>query len=290
MRRRRRPPGAGLLAGLLLVGCNDAALYKLEADEDPIPDQPWLDFGVVSVGETVSLPLTLRNPGRVDITLTRARISDVEGAEIDPPLPRTVLAAEGSAGGEEYADLTVTFTPEEPGTWDGFLVVDLAGAVSERLAVPIYASAAPPELAFAPTVLDVGETESSPDYLVSLVNTGAGPVTLIGVVGPSGDWTVSGLTDGLTVAPGESQDFTVSAATPDRSVESLEVQAASGDTWALELRANACDLEPVNVQDLDEDGLSPCGGDCDDQDPDVRAGLPDEPGDGVDADCDGEDG
>ena len=288
LRRRRRAPG--LLAGLLLVGCNDAALYKLEADKDPIPDQPWLDFGVVSVGETVVLPLTLRNPGRVDITLTRARISDVDGAEIDPPLPRTVLAAEGRSGGEEYADLSVSFTPQTEGVWDGFLVVDLAGAVSERLAVPIYATSAEPGLAFAPGVLDVGETEVSPDYLVSLENTGAGDVTLVGVVGPPAEWTVSGLTDGLTVPAGEGVEFTVSAATLDRSVESLKVQGASGDIWSLELRANACDLEPVNVQDLDEDGLSPCGGDCDDQDPDVRAGLPDEPGDGVDADCDGEDG
>jgi hypothetical protein len=245
---------------------------------------------VVSVGETVSLPLTLRNPGRVDITLTRGRVSEVAGAEIDPPLPRTVLAAEGSAGGEEYADLMVRFTPDAPGTWDGFLVVDLAGAVSERLAVPIYATAAEAGLTFAPGVLDVGETEASPDYLVSLENTGAGDVTLIGVVRPSGDWTVSGLTDGLTIPAGAGADFTVSASTPERSVEFIEVQAASGQTWALELRANACDLEPVNVQDLDEDGLSPCGGDCDDQDPGVRPGLPDEPGDGVDADCDGEDG
>ena len=288
--RRRRRPGAGLLAGLLLAGCNDASLYKLEADQDPIPDQPWLDFGVVSVGETVSLPLTLRNPGRVDITLTRARISDVEGVEIDPPLPRTVLAAEGSAGGEEYADLTVAFTPAAAGAWDGFLVVDLAGAVSERLAVPIYATAADPGLAFAPGVLDVGQTAASPEYRVSLQNTGAGAVTLVSVVPPSASWTVSGLTDGLTVPAGGGVDFRVRGETAERSVETLEVQAASGDSWSLELRANACDLEPVNVQDLDGDGLSPCGGDCDDQDPAVRPGLPDAPGDGLDADCDGQDG
>ena len=68
------------------------------------------------------------------------------------------------------------------------------------------------------------------------------------------------------------------------------VTTGNGETWSMELRANACDLEPVNVQDLDEDGLSPCAGDCDDQDPEVRAGIPDVEGDGVDSDCDGEDG
>jgi hypothetical protein len=285
---RRR--SAGMLAGLALAGCNDAALYKLEADEDPVPDQPWVDFGVKTVGETASQTLTLRNPGKVDITLTRASFNEVEGVSIDPPLARTVLAKEGSADGSDYVDLILVFTPESAGNWDGFLNFDLAGAVSQRLAIPVYATGAGAELAFSPAVLDLGETSDSPEYQVDLLNQGLGPVTLSDVTLPADTgWSVAGIAAGDVVESGAAVTLTVSAATAERSVDALSVVDASGEAWPLELRVNACDLEPVNVQDLDDDGVSPCAGDCDDQDPTVRPGIPDVAGDGVDSDCDGQD-
>ncbi len=289
LRRRRGRGGLAVAGAALLGGCQDAALYKLEADEDPIPDPPWLEFGVVTVGESATLPLSLRNPGRVDITLTRATVNGVDDLALDPPMARTVLTSEGSSDGQDYIDLLVDFTPDGAGQWDGLLVFDLAGAVSERLAVPVYAAAAPPSLAFSPAVLDVGETGESPDYLVQLLNTGENPVTVTGVGLPGAAWTVEGVEEGAVVEPGSSLPLTIAAATSDRSVDVLEVAAIDGTTWSLELRANACDLEPVTVQDLDEDGLSPCGGDCDDQDPSRRPGLPEVAGDGVDSDCDGVD-
>lgn len=42
--------------------------------------------------------------------------------------------------------------------------------------------------------------------------------------------------------------------------------------------------------DADGDGVDTCHGDCDDARADVRPGVPDAPGDGVDADCDGRNG
>ena len=68
----------GILAGMVSIGCNDAALYKLEADEDPIPDQAWLDFGVVSVGDAAAACLPLR-PLRALLEVLRSE--DDEGAE-----------------------------------------------------------------------------------------------------------------------------------------------------------------------------------------------------------------
>lgn len=47
---------------------------------------------------------------------------------------------------------------------------------------------------------------------------------------------------------------------------------------------------PTEEQDGDGDGSRVCDGDCDDGDATVYPGAPDEPGDGIDADCDGEDG
>ncbi len=53
---------------------------------------------------------------------------------------------------------------------------------------------------------------------------------------------------------------------------------------------NDCNGQPNDSEvDQDGDGVMFCGGDCDDTDSTIAPGVPDYPGDGVDADCDGAD-
>lgn len=73
---------------------------------------------------------------------------------------------------------------------------------------------------------------------------------------------------------------------------------ADGDGWGDAdatspiVPGTDCDDSTLTLQqnDDDNDGASTCDGDCDDRDPSRAPGFPETPFDGVDSDCDGEDG
>jgi hypothetical protein len=74
----------------------------------------------------------------------------------------------------------------------------------------------------------------------------------------------------------------------DCAADALEVDD-DGDGW-LECEGDCDDSDTsLNLDDFDLDGANTCEGDCDDTDSTVYPGLWEDPSDGIDSDCDGND-
>ena len=78
---------------------------------------------------------------------------------------------------------------------------------------------------------------------------------------------------------------------PDETGQSDNDSPPDGIRDIREFLSNCIDYTlACSEEDADNDGFSPCDGDCDDDDEDVNPGAPETPGDGVDSNCDGDDG
>jgi uncharacterized protein (TIGR03382 family) len=286
---RRRRPAAGLLgAALAAPACQDAALTELKADSPPVPTPAWLDFGAQETGSVTPLSLSLRNPGAIDLTVTRARVEGAPGVSLDAPVPRTVLAESGDREGGDYLDLSLTFAPTADGVADGALVLDLAGADADALRVPIFAVAGPAVLSTAPQVLDFGEAAPGAARALRLQNSGSVSVALAELGLPPG-LVADGSAALGWLAPGEAMSLTLAWEGGAPVDDLLRWVTAGGAVHETRVLVGACTEDPVRVADDDGDGFTPCGGDCDDGDPSIGPAAPEAPEDGLDSDCDGAD-
>ncbi len=117
-----------------LLACALAApvLHACSCDQDAVfsatgalaIDPASLDFGPVFVGESKAIEVKLRNDGQASIAVSApSDLALVRGYAMEPK--ELVLPA----GGEAAA--TITFSPDETGTFTGTLVLGAAGATNE---------------------------------------------------------------------------------------------------------------------------------------------------------------
>ena len=174
-----------------------------------------LDFGVRRVLETSGVqPLFITNTGGTELQITELLFTDAVFALSAPgPLPSPGAPLKIAPGQTRF--VSVTFTPKARGVVSGNLYI-VSNASEAPAPVSLtgtgvdgLASATPNTVAFGS--VEVGN--SGTQQVVALTNTGDYPLTITSVVQPvETSFSVSGLTPGLVLNPGEQRSFVVTFA------------------------------------------------------------------------------
>jgi MYXO-CTERM domain-containing protein len=177
--------------------------------------QTALDFGKQRVKATSGAqPVILTNTGSAELEITEFIFSHSAFA-ISSPLP---LPSPGAplrmAPGEQRA-LAVTFTPATLGVVSGKFYI-ISNAFTPATPLEVGGEGIDGQLSPTPGVVSFAGVEvggSGAQQSVVLTNTGEHPLTITGVLQPEEtSFTVSGLTPGLVLKPGEQWPFTVTFA------------------------------------------------------------------------------
>ena len=278
---RGLPP---LLALLLLAGCSDVSVSRGLGDLRVTPSV--IDLGATAPGSTVELVVSLDNVGSASLSIASASVQSGDAVlfEVLAETPISLQRGEGAA-------ITVTYRPELAGLHEASLVVN--SDAGDQVEVLVRGRAADPTLNLWPLLLDFGEGAGVES--VTLHNDSPVPTTISALeltdaafsvqLPPSAGELPSALPAGGSLTLQVSFDPPDDA--PAEAVLRVVSDAPQSPFLQVQLLGNlACSSAATAAVDEDGDGLSPCGGDCDDGDPSVWAGAP-EFLDGEDNDCDG---
>src|SRR6185437_3591836 len=183
-------------------------------------------FGTVTVGNTNSQPITLKNNG--NMTLTFSQIS-VTGAGFGQTglSTSTTIAAGGSTA------FNATFDPSSSGTLSGSITLTTNGTPSPLVinlsgtgqASSLLLGTSPTSLAFG-NVLD----QSSSQLTTSVTNNGNSNVTISGITVTGAGFSANGIVNGSMLTPGQSATLTVTFAPTSGGARSGSVGIASNAT------------------------------------------------------------
>ena len=286
LRRRRRSGYVVLLTALTLglTGCDEQTIV---APGGSIAVTPALtDLGSVRVGATVPFTIQVAHVTGRTVDLFDLSVVNVGGDAFAFDGFETTRVDYG-----ETVALGLTYAPLEPG-WHWANLLLTSDALQSEVTVSVRAHATLTEVDVAPFVLDFGRVDAGDSRSLELTvwNDGSGALEVEGL-----DTAVSGLTltpeDGvsLVIQPFESLALPVTLASEDgEAVEAGCAVTFVGDRASddIAVRANDCATGLPDAYDVDGDGYSSCGADCDDDREDVRPGAV-ETCDGIDQDCDG---
>jgi hypothetical protein len=145
-----------------------------------------------------------------------------------------------------------------------------------------------PSLDFARTVVDFGEVDAGSvrTMLLGIENDGSAAARITDAASTS---PFAAVTAVPFVAPAGLESlfeisFAPTSTTP--ALGTLTFSDATGTSYTVTLRGNDCANGEPSAYDLDRDGVTTCGGDCDDARTLAYPGAPELPN-GSDDDCDG---
>lgn len=230
-----------VLVSTLPTHANDAFASKPPSSDwksGPLVVTPTnLGFGRIKVGRRKLQTITITNRGNSHIRLlqviTRGHDFDVAGLD----LPVTLAA------GESYT-FSGVFTPSSKGASSGSVafVSDASGVSNPTLNMELTGMGEDDDeqLVISPATMNFGVVQvgSSASQSGSLTAT-ANPVTIASALSSSTEFTLSGLSFPVTIAPGGSQGFTVTF-TPQAS------GTVSATVSFLDENATPLAVEPVN--------------------------------------------
>ena len=292
LRRRRRSSPAGLFGlaavALLVAGCGqDQALTKVEPEVELGPE--LVDLGAVAVGQTVLFELELAHIKGGDVELHEVSVDDDGagwfsfGGALDEDEP-TMIAR------DEVLTLPMSYAPTQEGWHVATVTVLTSGRVTEH-ATFVRAQAVQARATLIPALIDFGERDAgeSRTLTLTLLNGSEAPLTLIDsapadpafALADALPITVAGLAEAEIAVT-----FTAANADPVTSTIALQFSGGVLDLAPLVVRANDCEGGTPSAYDIDGDGVTSCGGDCDDDDASAQPGGL-EVCDGTDNDCDG---
>ena len=188
-----------------------------------------VDFGVVGTNTSGTAQWTLENTSGSDVALSSLSFSDTEfGWQQNLPMPYVLRA-----GTTKSIILTYTPTTETQHTGSATLIVDdpaqpqlvvsLSGRGEYRCTIcaPLLSTDTNHALTDFFVLVGLGND----DRAVSLQNTGDQPLVIQGITVnndmffPEGNFSVSGFSGPLTLAPGQSSSFSVSYAATSSGIE-----------------------------------------------------------------------
>ena len=270
---RRRKALLALSVGTAACGGveNSVSVHIPELETEDV-----VDLGDGAVGETLDGALHLRGVGTGEVT--------IDALVVDHPAFSVGAWPDVVEPGADIA-VPVQYIGTAP-AWDqGWLEVQ-GDMVDGPITVELRAHADIRALHASPSELHLGAVDAGGTHerRVWVRNTGGLEETLTGLQ-VDGPFTVDG--DTGVLLPGEERALTVTFTAADRAVEEglLWIERTHGDPLQVRLTANDCTAGPAEDFDRDGDGVSSCGGDCDDDNAARRPGAV-EVSDGEDNDCD----
>jgi HYDIN/CFA65/VesB family protein/ASPM-SPD-2-Hydin domain-containing protein len=205
------PTTRGGVDGTLTFSSNDpftprVTVFLSGQGVTPVEVSPVsLDFGAQRVG-TTSPPLrvTIRNNGSGNLAVTNVSTSSAPFAA-SPTHPFTV--APGAS-----QEVSVTFRPATEGAASGTLTLTTDDPDSPSVSISLAGQGVKPAIAVSTTSLDFGEQRvgtTSPVQRVTVRNTGSGNLVVTNVSTTSGPFAAASPTLPFIVAPGASQELSV---------------------------------------------------------------------------------
>lgn len=193
-----------LLAFIALLATANLLNASTKSDSGTISPSPSsLNFGSVTVGQSVSLPITLTNTGTASVTITRRYRMGAGFYGSGLAIPTTLAAG-------QTVSFMMTFTPRSTGSSSGSLTI-MSNASNPTLVVPLSGMgtsaagslvAKPPSLAFGSVQVGNSATLSE-----TLTNSGSSSVTISQATTSGTGFRQQGLTVPLTLTAGQSVTF-----------------------------------------------------------------------------------
>jgi hypothetical protein len=170
------PGELGDLAATLTITSNDPVNDVINVDlsgtgvaEEPviIVDPENLDFGFVVVEQTEELTLTLYNDGHADLHITDISVRG-------EPTFLSAFEEEIVIGIDESYELTVSFTPDAEGDFNGTLTITSDDPNRETVDVSLTGAGAFPEIGIEPDPIDFGSVAVGQykELMVTITNIG----------------------------------------------------------------------------------------------------------------------
>jgi len=278
-------PGFVLDFGVKSVGECHFAVLKLDADQGPV------QILGVDVTSSTRADTFFTARGCMEFLAEQGQVSDTDLAAFDDPDGVEIKP------GETY-NLELGFLAPVDGYFQG--AVELVttgkpfgrGANQEPFTVDLRARAVDPCATVTPQLIDFGNVPNGAEACqdVTIRTCSALPLVVTELLINNSDFRVA--EDTPFTIPGDSlYDLEICYTAPNRNKVSGNLNMWSGGKALprVEMLANDCAGGLPYAYDVDGDGFTTCGGDCDDDDPNVNPSeIEGTVPDGKDNDCDGE--
>ena len=282
-RRRRTQTLAGALAVTWLSCCgSDVTVSEIRKEMEITP--ALVDMGVVALGETATFEVSLHALSGGDVKIHAIDVMNIDGDYFSwsGQVPMTVSS-------DASGTIVLVYTPDEEGFHVAQVTVTANSSPSSHT-LDVRGQGALPSVDLWPRVLDFGTVElaAAVDVDLTVANLGELDVSIEDAVSTDPSFFLNEALPVLVEA-GTSEDLRVTYIAPDTDTVEAEMTLDLGDYLSVSpvlLRANDCTGGNPEAYDADDDGHTSCGGDCDDNDPDIHPGA-EEVADWADQDCDG---
>jgi hypothetical protein len=205
------PAAAGSVTGALTISSNASnATLSVPlsgagvAQGDLVSNPASFSFGNIQIGTSKSLSGTLTNTGGTTLTISAASASGTGFSLTGLTLPITLTTGQSTS-------FAVLFSPTASGSVTGSVSITSTGSDS-NLSIPLSgAGVTQGTLAANPTSLAFGNVQdgSSSSLSETLTNTGGSSLTISAASASGTGFSISGLSQGLTLAAGQSTSFNV---------------------------------------------------------------------------------
>ncbi|HET7892293.1 MAG TPA: choice-of-anchor D domain-containing protein [Candidatus Sulfotelmatobacter sp.] len=181
-----------------------------------------VDFGSVTTGSSKTVTVNATNTGSASVTVSSASFSSQSFTLATPTLPMALLAG-------QTTPVSLVFSPKTAGAFNGTLSIT-SNASDSAVTVPLTGTGVTAGgLSPSPVSLSFGtvQTGTSQALAETLTNNGGSSVTIsqIGISGTG--FTLSGITAPVTLAAGQSANFTVTYAPTSTAAASGSVTVTS---------------------------------------------------------------
>lgn len=180
-----------------------------------------INFGNVVLGSSASQPVTLKNSGGANVTVTAASISGTGFSFSGLTLPLTLTPNQTSG-------FNVKFTPASAGIVNGTMSLTVTGSADVSVPLtgdgltPATLTANPTSLTFTNILVGTNSTQTE-----TINNTGGTSAQITGVAATGTGFSVSGITLPVTLGAGQSVSFNVTFTPPSAGTFSGNVAVTS---------------------------------------------------------------
>lgn len=273
-----------LLLLAFLPGCTQQDYVISEARGRLVVSPTIVDLDVGPVGVEVPISLQLM---AIDskVTVKTVNVRNVDGDYFS--LVTTEMPAVEEDG---FAALDFLYLPTEAGYHWAEATIETDEKENPTHVIPLKGAAADATATITPTLIDFGPVRAGTRATseVVITNTGLVPIEIAGIASTHDAFSTDAvLPYGLD--PGTFLSFLATFDPTNSSEATGELIPDLGDDLVLssvQVRGNACSTASGALYDQDNDGYGWCGGDCNDDDSNIRPGVV-EVCDGTDNNCNG---